>query len=125
MQNQNEILMSVIMPVFNAAEFLEQTLLSVLGSKDSDIELIAIDDGSTDDSLLILNKYQEIFSNLHVYNQKNAGPSAARNKGLNYAQGKFVFFLDSDDLLEISVLRGMCEKADKESADLVLSLIHI
>lgn len=121
MQNQNKLLMSVIMPVFNAAEFLEQTLLSVLGTKDSDIELIAIDDGSTDDSLLILNKYKEMFSNLHVYSQENAGPSAARNKGLNYAQGRFVFFLDSDDLLEISVLRGMCEKADKESADLVIS----
>lgn len=121
MQNQNKILMSVIMPVYNAAEFLEQTLLSVLGTKDSDIELIAIDDGSTDESLSILNKYQETFSNLHVYNQINAGPSAARNTGLNYAQGEFVFFLDSDDLLEISVLRGMCKKAEKESADLVIS----
>lgn len=118
---KNKILMSVIMPVYNAAEYLEQTLLSVLGTKESDIELIAVDDGSLDDSLLILNKYKETFPNLQVYTQKNAGPSAARNKGLDCAQGEFVFFLDSDDLLEIAVLRGMCEKAEKESADLVIA----
>lgn len=118
---ENKRLMSVIMPVYNAAEYLEQTLLSVLGTKESDIELIAIDDESSDDSLLILNKYKETFPNLHVYTQKNAGPSAARNKGLDCASGEFVFFLDSDDLLEISVLREMCEKAERESADMVIA----
>lgn len=120
MQN-NKILMTVIMPVYNAAKYLEQTLLSVLGTKDTDIELIAVDDGSVDESLEILRRYQEMFQNLFIYTQKNSGPSAARNTGLQYARGEFVFFLDSDDLLEISVLREMCKEANKKTADLVIA----
>lgn len=122
---KNKILITVIMPVYNAAEYLEQTLLSVLGTKDSDIELIAVDDESSDESLSILNTYKKSFPNLYVYTQENAGPSAARNKGLSYAQGEFVFFLDSDDLLEIAVLREMCNKANSESADLVIAQYDI
>lgn len=113
--------MTVIMPVYNAAKYLEQTLLSVLGTKDTDIELIAVDDGSVDESLEILRRYQEMFQNLFIYTQKNSGPSAARNTGLQYARGEFVFFLDSDDLLEISVLREMCKEANKKTADLVIA----
>ena len=104
-------LMSVIMPVYNAAEYLEQTLLSVLGTHASDIELIAVDDGSTDSSLAILKKYQNDYDNFQVFTQKNSGPSAARNMGLAYAKGEYVFFLDADDLLEVTVLRNMCDKA--------------
>lgn len=121
MQSKNAILVTVIMPVYNAAEYLEQTLLSVLGTQETDVELIAVDDGSSDESLSILNEYEKRFSNLHVYTQKNSGPSAARNKGLSYARGQFVFFLDSDDLLEISVLKKMCEKANRKFADLVIA----
>ena len=118
-------LMSVIMPVYNAAEYLEQTLLSVLGTYASDIELIAIDDGSTDNSLAILERYQKAYNNLFVFSQKNSGPSAARNKGLSYAKGEYVFFLDADDLLEVTVLRNMCEKANEESADMVIASYDI
>ena len=125
MKKNSEILMSVIMPVYNSAEYLDQTLLSVLGTYAKDVELIAVDDGSTDDSLLILKRYQKDYSNLLVFSQSNSGPSAARNLGLSYAQGEFVFFLDSDDLLEISVLRRMCEKANQKSADLVIASYDI
>ncbi len=125
MMQENKILMTVIMPVYNAAEYLEQTLLSVLGTKETDIELIAVDDGSSDESLSILNTYKKTFTNLYVYTQENAGPSAARNKGLSHAKGEFVFFLDSDDLLEIAVLREMCNKANRESADLVIAQYDI
>lgn len=117
----NKMLVSIIMPVYNAAEYLEQTLTSVLGSRDKDIELIAVDDGSSDNSGEILKKYQEEFDGLIVIKQDNSGPSIARNKGLDVSKGKFIYFLDSDDLLELSVLRRMCEKADKESADLVIA----
>ena len=123
MKQDEKLLMSVIMPVYNSAEYLDQTLLSVLGTYARDVELIAVDDGSTDDSLLVLRKYQKSYNNLFVFSQPNSGPSAARNLGMSYARGEFVFFLDSDDLLEISVLRRMCEKANQKSAD--LSLIHI
>ena len=101
MEKNRDILVSVIMPVFNAAEYLEQTLLSVLASEEGDIELIAVDDGSKDNSLEILNKYSRVYNNLEVITQENSGPSAARNNGLSHAKGEFVFFLDSDDLLEV------------------------
>lgn len=119
------ILMSIIMPVYNSAEFLETTLMSVLGSQAEDLELIAVNDGSTDNSLEILENYQNTYSNFYVFNQKNQGPSAARNLGLQHAKGEFVFFLDSDDLLEVNVLRDMCEKANEQEADLVIASYDI
>lgn len=125
MEKNRDILVSVIMPVFNAAEYLEQTLLSVLASEEDDIELIAVDDGSKDNSLEILNKYSQVYNNLEVITQENSGPSAARNNGLSHAKGEFVFFLDSDDLLEVPVLRRMCMKADEKSADLVIASYNI
>lgn len=125
MKQDEKLLMSVIMPVYNSAEYLDQTLLSVLGTYARDVELIAVDDGSTDDSLLVLRKYQKSYNNLFVFSQPNSGPSAARNLGMSYARGEFVFFLDSDDLLEISVLRRMCEKANQKSADLVIASYDI
>lgn len=118
---KNKILMSVIIPVYNAEQFLDQTILSVLTSKSEDLELIVIDDGSTDNSLDILKKYEKNYSNFYLLEQKNAGPSAARNLGLNKATGEFVFFLDSDDLLEVNVLREMCYKAIEQEADLVIA----
>lgn len=117
----NEILVSIIMPVYNAGEYLEQTIISVLGSGDKDIELIAVDDGSIDNSVEILKRYQDEDDRIIVIKQENYGPSVARNKGLDIAKGKFVYFLDSDDLLELSVLRKMCERADRKKADLVIA----
>lgn len=125
MKNRKNVLVSVIMPTYNAAEYLEQTLQSVVGAAFDDVELIAVDDGSKDDSLSILKEYQNKFGNITVVHQENAGPSAARNNGLQYAQGDFVYFLDADDLLETAVLRSMCEKAEKKSADLVIAQYDI
>lgn len=125
MEKDKNILVSIIMPVYNSVDYLEQTLLSVLATEINDIELIAVDDGSEDGSIKILNKYKQIYKNMTVVQQKNAGPSAARNNGLSYAKGEFVFFLDSDDLLEISVLRQMCMKANDKSADLVIASYDI
>lgn len=125
MEKEVNILVSIIMPVYNSAEYLEQTLRSVLSSGEKNIELIAVDDGSIDDSLLILQKYVHSYDNLIVIEQENAGPAAARNKGLSFAKGEFVFFLDSDDLLEVRVLQEMCKKADEKSADLVIASYDI
>ncbi|HVL00001.1 MAG TPA: glycosyltransferase [Dongiaceae bacterium] len=88
-------LVSVIIPVFNAEAHLEETLASVLGQTYPHIEIVAVDDGSTDRSLEILEKYRH---RIRVVRQKNGGAAAARNRGAQEARGKWIAFLDADDL---------------------------
>ena len=92
-------LLSVVIPVFNVEKYLPECLDSVLNQKYENIEIIAIDDGSTDNSLNILKKYAKENSNITVLSQENSGPSVARNKGVKYAKGKYVHFLDADDFI--------------------------
>ena len=92
---------SVIIPVYNVEEYLEETIQSVLyqtiGFEDN-IQLILVNDGSPDNSEDICKKYRDMFPNNVVYvHQKNSGVSAARNKGMEYIEGEIVNFLDSDD----------------------------
>lgn len=87
---------SVIIPAYNASEYLSQTLDSVLGQTYRDFEIILVDDGSTDETDQVIAKYR---SHLNVVQQENKGPGAARNAGLNIAIGEYLAFLDADDLL--------------------------
>lgn len=116
---------SVIMPVYNAAEFLEETLDSVLNQSLDDYEVIAVNDGSKDNSLEILERYAEQYSHLRIINQKNAGPSAARNAGLDVATGKYIYFPDADDLLNPKSIQQLYNKAEKNDADLVIARYDI
>ena len=122
---KESLLLSIIMPVYNSEEYLEKTLLSALGSNMQNLEVIAIDDGSTDASLEILLNFQKKYNNLKILTQENSGPSVARNKGIDVAAGRFLYFLDADDLVEIDVLEKMCEKAERKKADLVISSYDI
>ena len=85
---------SVVLPVYNKAEFLEETLEQILGQSFSDWELIAVDDGSSDGSGEILNRFAMKECRMQVIHQKNAGVSAARNKGLALAVGDWIWFVD-------------------------------
>lgn len=92
---------SVIIPIYNVEEYLEQTILSIVNQSigfERNIQIILVNDGSTDNSEEICLKYQVLYPNniIYIY-QKNAGVSSARNKGLKYAEGEFVNFLDGDD----------------------------
>ncbi len=87
---------SVIIPVYNGEQFIEKTIQNVLNQNYSSIELIVVDDGSTDSTANILKKQKNI---LYLY-QSNKGPSSARNLGLQHAKGEFIIFLDSDDYWE-------------------------
>lgn len=101
-------LISIIIPVYNTASYLRQCLDSVLIDNALDMmQVICVNDGSTDNSLEILNNYTTSYPNICVLNQSNAGLSAARNKGLRNAVGKYVYFLDSDDYLFPNVLQSM------------------
>ena len=90
---------SVIIPVYNVEKYLRICLESILNQNFKGYEIILINDGSTDNSLNICREYEKKYSNIIVINEENSGPSAARNKGLEYAKGKYISFIDSDDEL--------------------------
>lgn len=92
--------LSIIVPVYNTAVFLPRCLESVIGQTYRNIEIICVDDGSTDDSLAVLQQYAAQDSRIKVLHQENAGVSAARNAGLATATGELVTFVDGDDWLE-------------------------
>ena len=92
-------ILSIIIPVFNSEEHLQQCIDSVINQSFRDYELIIIDDGSQDDSGLICNKYAEKDCRIKVIHQKNQGVSSARNVGIESASGEWITFVDSDDYL--------------------------
>jgi teichuronic acid biosynthesis glycosyltransferase TuaG len=95
---------SVITPAFNAAEFIAQTIDSVRAQTFQDWELVIVDDGSTDKTVEIVQRYQERDPRIRLLHQTNAGPSAARNRGMRAAEGRYFAFLDSDDTWEPAYL---------------------
>lgn len=112
--------LSVIIPVYNVEKYLPHCLESVLIQADNNIEVIAINDGSTDKSPEILNRYATQYPILRIINQPNQGVSAARQKGITVAHGKYILFLDADDFLEASSLNILYKKAIETDADMVL-----
>lgn len=110
---------SVIMPVYNSSDFLSMSLDSVLNQTIDDIEVICVNDGSTDNSSNILKKYSE-FDFIKIINQENLGSGEARNKGMSVATGEYIAFLDSDDVfLDENALCQMYNLAIKTNADMV------
>lgn len=104
------ILISVVVPTYNYALYLHRALDSILDQWADDLELIIVDDGSTDDTAKIVQGYVSRFASVRYVYQDNAGPAAARNNGIGMAQGRFILPVDSDDELisgAIAVLRAM------------------
>lgn len=112
-------LISVIIPVYNVEKYLRQCVDSVLAQTYQNIEIILVDDGSTDSSGAICDEYRETCSNVVVIHQVNGGLSAARNSGLDAATGEYVYFLDSDDWIAADALKSVYQKAIESSADIV------
>lgn len=107
---------SVIIPIFNGAKFLQECLNSALNQSLSDIEVICINDGSTDNTLQILEEYAKLDRRIKIINQSNLGVSIARNKGIETAESEYVCFLDADDLYpEQSTLELLYETAKKRT----------
>ncbi len=115
-----EKLISIIVPVCNAEAYLVKCIDSILDQNHRAIEVICIDDGSTDKSLEILTDYQKKDKRIRIISQKNSGVSAARNKGLESAVGEYVLFVDSDDWIEKQACLTALEIAEKESAEVVM-----
>jgi Glycosyltransferases involved in cell wall biogenesis len=108
------MLFSVIIPVFNVDQYLRDCLDSVMSQIFNDFEVICINDGSTDESLSILEEYSKKDSRIVIVNQENKGLSGARNMGLKAAKGEYVFFLDSDDWITPDALQILANSISGE-----------
>lgn len=111
---------SVILPVYNVASYLDETFKSLLNQSLEEIEIIAVNDGSTDESEDIIRKYAAQDPRITFYSQKNQGQSAARNLALQHATGEYIYMMDSDDVLaDKDALLISYEYAEKSKADFI------
>lgn len=114
------IKVSVILPIYNVASYLEETFQSVIRQSLKEIEIIAVNDGSTDQSEEIIRKYKQLDSRIVSFTQENQGQSAARNVALKHATGKYIYMMDSDDVLNNPDALQICyEYAEKNQADFI------
>lgn len=111
---------SVVVPVYNAEKYLQECVSSILSQTLSDLELILVDDGSTDSSPALCDQYAAKDARVKVIHQANAGVSVARNCGLKIAAGEFVAFVDSDDFVDKNMYSMMVATAESENAPLVV-----
>lgn len=111
---------SVIIPIYNAGRYLQQCLDSVRNQTLKNIEIICVNDGSTDDSLFILQSAAQIDNRIIVVSQEKSTAGAARNRGLEMASGKYLSFLDADDFFEECMLEKAYKRAEKSNADIVV-----
>lgn len=111
----NNDLVSIIIPVYNVAQYLDDCLNSIIRQTYKNLEIIIIDDGSTDDSLEICRSFAAKDKRLTVIHQENAGVSAARNAGLSIMTGNYVLFIDSDDRIEQNMVESFIEILDENS----------
>ncbi len=118
--NSNDIKVTVIMPIYNAYDYLRPAMDSVIDQTLREIEIICIDDGSTDHSLDIIKEYQKLDERIRIVTENNAGPGAARNKGIMRARGEYIIFLDADDFYEPVLLERLYESAKRDNLDIAV-----
>ena len=115
MQKNKKITLSIIIPVYNVKRYLNECLNSVFNYKGDNIEIIVVNDGSTDDSLSVLLEYEKNNDCMTVINQNNQGLSVARNKGIKFAKGEYLLFLDSDDFIKTDSLTHILSDIDSDN----------
>lgn len=125
MISAENVKISVVMPIYNAFDYLKPAIDSVLNQTLSEIELICVDDGSTDNTLSILKEYQQLDERVRIITENNAGPSTARNKGLARARGKYVIFLDADDFYDYTLLEKLYNVAEEQALDIAICKFDI
>ena len=111
-------LVSIIIPVYNIEQYIERCLKSVIGQTYRSLEIIIVDDGSTDRTGVIADNYAELDSRIRVIHKKNGGVSSARNVGLKSANGQFVSFVDGDDYVELNMVECLLDVIKKSNADI-------
>jgi len=118
--SSNQIKVSVIIPVYNAEKYLRECLDSIINQTLQEIEILCINDGSTDCSEKILEQYADNEKRIRVISQENRGVSSARNQGLKNAIGEFVAFIDADDYIELDMLECLYKSAKNFDADIIV-----
>ena len=111
---------SVIVPVYNTEKYLKECLDSIVNQTFEDIEIICINDGSSDNSLGILNEYKKSDKRISVVCQENGGLSITRNHGIKLAKGDYIYFIDSDDYLELTALEELYTISKKDDLDILI-----
>ena len=117
------ILISVIIPIYNSEEYLEKLLSSLREMINEKIQVILVNDGSTDNSKNIINRYNDIFKVIHL--KKNHGVSYARNYGLKYATGKYITFVDSDDSISKDYFKVLLKNIESNHDIYAFELEHV
>ena len=112
------MMLSIIIPVYNVERYVEKCIRSCEMQDVTDFELVVVNDGSTDNSLSIVEQVSKEYENIAIITQKNQGLSAARNAGLQVARGEYVWFVDSDDWIEPNCL-GRITKKLKDGLDIL------
>lgn len=112
--------LSIIVPVYNSEKFLNRCMDSIVNQKTQyRFEVIAVNDGSTDNSLEILKEYEKKYAFFKIINQSNGGISRARNTGINYAKGKYIGLIDNDDYIVEEYVESLLKRAYRNNADMV------
>lgn len=111
---------SVIVPIFNGEKYLKKCLDSIVNQTLKDIEIILIDDGSTDNSLEIIKEYSSLYNNIKYFYKENEGQAIARNLGIEKANGEFIAFVDSDDYIETNMFEVLYNNAISNKSDIVV-----
>ena len=113
--------LSIIVPVYNVADYLAKCLDSLLAQDlpQNEYEIIVVNDGSTDNSVDIAQQYADKYANITLINQANQGLSGARNTGIKQAKGDYIQFVDSDDYLEDNVLGGLMKQVENDDLDVL------
>lgn len=118
--SSDKILVSVIMPIYNVENYIRDSLNALVNQTLKSIEIICVNDGSTDGTLAILKEFEKKDNRIHVVDQENSGAGIARNNGMKNAHGEYMLFLDSDDIYEPNLCEEAYFKAKYEMADIVL-----
>ncbi len=111
---------SVIVPVYNVENYLSECIESIIKQSLKDIEIILVNDGSTDNSFEICNKYAELDNRIIVIDKKNEGSASSRNSGIDIAKGKYISFVDADDVISQFIFEKLVNKAEETDAEMVV-----
>lgn len=111
---------SIIVPIYNSEKYLKRCLESIINQTLKDIQIILINDGSTDNSINICREYEKVDKRIILLDKNNEGVSIARNKGIEIATGEYLYFIDSDDYIELNTMEDMYNIAKESNADIIL-----
>lgn len=117
---ENQEILSVIVPIYNVEKYVVKCIKSIIDQTYTNLQVILVDDGSTDKSGIICDKLSRMDNRIQVVHKKNGGLSSARNCGIDFARGKYICFIDSDDWIDINMFKNLINCMEANNADIVV-----